>query len=150
MLSLEPGSLCADCHDDDGSEASTAITRMRTSLDALREQLAQGGVYLDRAEQKGMYVADVRLELQEPRQRLFRARTEVHRFDPAAVEEICDEGVALSVSVIDQARGALDDYQFRRNGLAVASLLISIFAWSLYRKIRALDQGAGKATPGSG
>ncbi|GJM45135.1 MAG: hypothetical protein DHS20C21_19770 [Gemmatimonadota bacterium] len=139
MLSLDPDSYCADCHDDDGSEASTAILRMRASLDSLRLALERGEIALDEAEQKGMYVTEIRFDLQEPRQRLVRARTEVHGFTAAAVEEICGEGQALADSVIHAAQGALDEYRFRRSGLAVATLLISAFAWALYRKIRTLD-----------
>lgn len=140
MLSLDPKSLCSDCHSDDGSPASNSILRMRASLDSLRNDLGEASRLLDQAEQKGMYVNPVRFELQNTRQSLFRARTEVHLFNADSLAVMCDAGIASADSVRANAQSALDEYRFRRNGLAVASLLISIFALSLWRKIRAIER----------
>lgn len=140
MLSLAPESLCSDCHSDDGSEASDAILRMRSSLDSLRTALGDANRLLDEAEQKGMYVTPIRFELQDTRQLLFRARTEVHLFNADSLAAMCGQGIASADSVRGDSRRALEDYRFRRNGLTVASLIISIFAVSLYRKIRAIER----------
>jgi hypothetical protein len=143
MLSLDPGARCAECHEDDGSEASNTILGMRSALDSLRVALNDSEDYLEKAEQKGMYVTDIRFRFQETRQLLFRARTEVHRFDTAALGVICAEGMASAGAVEAEARAALDEYRFRRNGLALASVVISVFAFSLWRKIRSIEAGAG-------
>ncbi|HMB71086.1 MAG TPA: cytochrome c3 family protein, partial [bacterium] len=133
MLSLDDSALCSDCHSDDGSHASDAILGMRASLDTLRTALTEAEALLDRAEQKGMYVTNIRFELQDTRQALFRARTEVHRFDADTLAAMCAVGLATADTVKADSHAALEEFRFRRNGLAAASLIISIFALSLWR-----------------
>jgi predicted CXXCH cytochrome family protein len=140
MLSLDDSALCSDCHSDDGSPASDAILRMRASLDTLRTALGEAEELLDRAEQKGMYVTNVRFELQDTRQALFRARTEVHRFDADTLAAMCAAGLATADTVKADSRAALEEFRFRRNGLAAASLIISVFALSLWLWIRRIER----------
>jgi hypothetical protein len=87
-----------------------------------------------------MYVTNIRSDLQDTRQLLFRAKTEVHRFDADSLGAMCGEGIGSAESVQAEARRALEEYRFRRNGLVAATLLISVFALSLWRKIRALER----------
>jgi hypothetical protein len=49
------------------------------------------------------------------------------------------KGREITVRAIQQGRRALADYQFRRRGLGVATLLLSLFAVVLYLRIRETD-----------
>lgn len=133
-------SVCVECHDDDDSEPSLAIRSMTASLDSLRIAVEVGHEALDRAHQSGMYTADAEFIWTEARQKLFEARTAVHGFDPGGVQSITADGLVLAVQVQDRGTDAMSQFRFRRTGLLVATLLITILVVALYAKIREIDR----------
>jgi predicted CXXCH cytochrome family protein len=127
--------ICASCHgvDDAGGIAAGA---MRATLDSLALAYAQSETLLGRAAQKGMEVGQATFELKEARQSLIEARTATHTVTPARVRAAAAKGREITLRAIEEGRRALADYQFRRRGLGVATLILSLFAVVLYLKIR--------------
>lgn len=139
MIGFTNETICSDCHDDDGSDSAIAIARMRSALDSLRIAVDEARALLHDAEQRGMYVTDIEFRWNDARQKLFQARTEVHRFDAGALETVTGEGQTLALEIKEEALGELAAYRFRRSGLFVATGIITLLAVSLYFRIRRLD-----------
>lgn len=140
QVGLREGSVCADCHDDDGSDASTAITAMGEDLRNLQEEVNRSHALIDVAIQRGMYLTDAEFLWRDARQKLYEARTILHLFDADRVNETSGEGLELTGQVIEQAEKALTDYRFRRTGLLVATGIITLLAIALFLKIRAIEK----------
>jgi hypothetical protein len=82
------------------------------------------------------------LALREAVNHLTLARTEMHAFDPAAVQTILDEGMGLTVTVDQAAVAAQDEVSFRKTGLAVSLAAILLVVVALQPKIRSLPPPA--------
>ena len=130
--------VCATCHavDDAGGLAAVA---MRATLDSLQLAYGQSVELLGQASQKGMEVGQATFELKEARQSLIEARTATHTITPARVRAAAAKGREITGRAIQAGRRALADYQFRRRGLGVATLALSLFAVVLYLRIRRTD-----------
>jgi hypothetical protein len=70
----------------------------------------------------------------------------VHSVDEKRFEEVVTKGLESASVISDDARLAMEDYYFRRRGLGVATLIITILAVSLYLFIRRIErkQAEGK------
>ena len=64
----------------------------------------------------------------------------VHSFDEARFQDVVTKGIVVSASVSEEATQALDEYVFRRVGLGLATLAITVLAISLYVYIRRLER----------
>ena len=131
--------LCRGCHvdGDTGLVAAgvmgAAIARLRSTLDRV-EQL------VERASHAGMEMSEQDLALDQARTVLVLSRTEVHTFDPAAVTEVVDEGLA-QLSVVEEAGHlAMAELSFRRRGLVLSLGVILLFVVALTLKVRDLDR----------
>ena len=147
FIGLDDGAVCADCHGDDGSASSLAILRMRSDLDSLRAAVDSSRGLLTQAEQKGMYVTDVQFRWEAARQKLFEARTMIHRFDPDTLDAVAHDGLEQAGAVRVDARKALAAYAFRRRGLLVSTGLITLLAVALWLKIREIESRKVAAPP---
>jgi hypothetical protein len=63
----------------------------------------------------------------------------VHSFNEAKYKEVVDKGMAAASFVNSEAQSAVDEFYFRRYGLLVSVLLISLLALVLYFYIRRLE-----------
>jgi hypothetical protein len=94
-----------------------------------------------------MEIAEPKFKLREIRQARMEARTRVHAFNEGQFREVVAKGFVSASVVQGEAQGAIDEYYFRRIGLGVATLIITIVAVSLYVFIRRLERNAGKSQP---
>jgi len=74
----------------------------------------------------------------------------VHSFDGARFAAVVEKGLVTASSVSTEATHAIEEYYFRRIGLGVATLIITIVGLSLYRLIRRIErrqsaEGAGNS-----
>jgi hypothetical protein len=70
----------------------------------------------------------------------------VHSFDGEKFREVVGKGRQTASDVADEAMKAIDEYHYRRTGLGVSTLIITILAISLYlylRKIEKRPRGRG-------
>jgi len=141
MLGTGPGAVCGRCHradqDPPGYQAATA---MRAMMDSLQQAEDSARALVDAAEQRGMEVGEAKFKLRDVRQARLEARTVVHAFDEERFRGVVDKGLSTASLVSAEAQGAIDEYVFRRIGLGVATLIITIVALSLYLTIRRLER----------
>ncbi len=139
LLGLHDDAICSDCHDDDDSDESNAILRMKASLDSLHHAIDASHEVLNTAIQKGMHVTDAEFKWRDARQKLLEARTAIHLFSPEPLSEVVGEGLTLAAEVETDSEGAISEYGVRRRGLLFSTLIITVLAVALYLKIRQIE-----------
>ena len=147
LLGLSSGSVCAKCHgDQQGSKGYNAAKEMRVLADSLESAEKNAGALIDRAEQKGMEVSEAKFKLRDVRQARLQSKTMVHAFNEQKYEEAVGKGLKTAAVVTAEAQAAIDEYNFRRMGLGIASIIITILAISLYLFIKRIErsQRAGR------
>jgi hypothetical protein len=70
----------------------------------------------------------------------MEARTMVHSFDGAKFSTVVGKGLATGSSVREEASASVSEFYFRRIGLGVATLIITILAASLYVYVRRIER----------
>jgi hypothetical protein len=87
-----------------------------------------------------MEIGEAKFKLRDARQARLEARTMVHSFNEEKFREVTGKGLNTAAIVTGEARHAIDEYFFRRYGLAVATLIITVLAISLYLSIRRIEK----------
>jgi hypothetical protein len=148
MVGVEKSAVCSACHaaDDRGGKAAVG---MRELIAALSADRARAAATLERAEQAGMEVSQVRFDLAGANEALIKARVAVHAASLDAVKKETDAGLAITAKAYARGVRALDDLRFRRQGLAVSLVIILILIVALVLKIRELDRRRSLRTPGA-
>ncbi|MFH1687763.1 MAG: cytochrome c3 family protein [bacterium] len=137
---VEPA-YCVECHDpDDGTRGiptalaiSESLHRLVTAHDAAKE-------VMDEAMDKGMMTADEEFGLKEVGQILIKARTQVHAFNIDSLAPKAEEGIKKADEVKVGSAALIDEYYFRRKGLGLATLFITVVCIGLYARIRRLKR----------
>ena len=116
---------------------------MRSGIEQLKRTIDSSADLVGRAENAGMEMSDQQLELREARNHLTLARTEMHTFDPRAVETVLKGGLEITGKVDKSGQAALEELRFRKTGLAISVAAILIVVIALGLKVRQLDRNAG-------
>ena len=93
---------------------------------------------LDRAARAGMLVDDGRLVLRDAHEDQILARVNIHAFAANPFAATAAKGISEAARAEAIGTTALGDLRYRRNGLAVATLLIVGFLATLWVRIRSL------------
>ena len=134
-------SLCVKCHSpDDGTTGLATADAMSKSLDSLFRTYNMAAAEINDADVKGMMVIDEKLSLNDVKQAIIQSATEVHTFNAEKVIAVADSGISTADKVYKIGEKKIDDYYFRRKGLGIATLLITILAIAIYLKIRSIDK----------
>ena len=133
----DPDAPCTTCHDST-MKGATEIVTVRQQLQTLSDGIDRADKVLDRAERFGMLVDDGRTALRDARERQILARLNVHTFAIKPFAPMATQGIAAASRAEKTGYDALDELQFRRKGLAVATFLILGFLAALWWKIRRL------------
>ena len=132
--------VCTECHsEDDGTRAFQVAAGISHTLDSLVSQRTLARQKLAKASDLGMMTSELEFTLKDVTQNLIETRTMVHSFSLEKVQEEANDGFAKAEEVRQQAAGLIDEYYFRRKGLGLATLFITILAVTLWLKIRRLD-----------
>jgi hypothetical protein len=146
MLGTSHEAVCSTCHSEtDRVAGHRAAAVMRQLADSLAAAEDSARALLNEAEQKGMEVSEARFKLRDARQARLESRTVLHAFDEARFREVASKGLGITAVVHAEARHALDEYVFRRVGLGIATLIITILAGALYFYIRRIERAASAA-----
>jgi predicted CXXCH cytochrome family protein len=141
LLGVSPGSLCVRCHSEQQyPQGYVAAKEMRQLADSLVSAERTAASLIDEAEQKGMEVSEAKFKLRDVRQARLQSRTMVHSFNEQKYSETVDKGLKTAVIVTADAQAAIDEYAFRRMGLGIASIVITILAISLYLFIKRIER----------
>lgn len=141
LLGTGPEAVCSRCHaQDDQNRGFSVAATMRELADSLEGMEEDSRVLVEEADQKGMDMEEMKFKLREVRQARLEARTTVHTFDEQKFRDVAGKGIAAATVVRGEAVGAIDEYYFRRIGLGIATLIISILAISLFLYIRRIER----------
>lgn len=141
LLGVTNGGVCARCHSEQENQKGFMVARtMRSLVDSLEFSSRHSEELLEEAEQKGMEVSEAKFKLRDARQSRLQSRTMVHSFNEAKFREVVSKGLTVSEEVREQGQHAVDEFYFRRWGLGVSTLIISIVAISLYATIRKIER----------
>jgi len=141
LLGVSDEAVCSWCHggEPDSKPYLTAST-MRALADSLEEAETIAASLVDDAEQKGMEITDAKYLLRDARQAQLESRTMVHSVDVEKFHGVIDRGLGVTTVVREEAKQAIDDYFFRRWGLLIATLIMTVFSVSTYVYIKRLDR----------
>jgi hypothetical protein len=124
---------------------------MRRLVDSLESGEKSARSLVEEAEQKGMEIAESKFRLRDTRQAGLEARTMVHSFDEARFAAVIGKGLATNSTVSEEAAKTVQEFYFRRIGLGVATLIITVLAVSLYVYVRRIERRqAGEGTKAGG
>jgi len=146
MLGTGERGTCSACHSP-GDRCDQATTKMREELDRLLSATRLARDLLAHAERVGMDVDTPTYDLAGAEDALVRARVEVHAFSEERFGQVVGDGVTTAVEAQKAARAKLDEYQYRRRGLAVASAVLLLFAGLLALRAHRLEQGRLQGEP---
>lgn len=141
LLGLGEGAVCGSCHaaDDQGGKAAA---EMRALIESLRDDADRAGTILLQAAHAGMEVSQAQFELKGATDALVKARAAVHAFRAEAVKREVEAGLGISEKAFARGVRALQELQFRRQGLAVSVVIILALIAGLVLKIRQVDRRA--------
>ncbi len=141
LLGTGPEASCSRCHSQKEFPRGYETARtMRSQIDSLEFSEASARTLVDEAEQKGMEISEAKFKLRDVRQARLEARTKVHAFDEAQFREVISKGLVTAGVIDEEANEAISEYYFRRIGLGIATLIITIVAISLYLFIRRIER----------
>ena len=92
------------------------------------------------AESSGMEVSEARLQQDQARDSLTKARVTIHSFLPQLVDQDIQAGLKISAKDLQAGREALSERDYRRRGLAIAVVLILITLAGLFLYIRKVER----------
>ena len=143
LVSFASASPCAKCHRDDASDrAAGDIRHLRALLDSLSVGKTEAEEALERAERLGMDVSDAKYGLKDAHQALVQSRVAIHSFRVADLAAVARPGIAVISAAKAAGVGAIEEYHFRRRGLAISTLIVTVVVVLLYLKVRQIEKDA--------
>jgi len=141
LLGVSPEAVCSRCHNAQESPAAYGVAmHMRRLTDSLDAAEARAKELVEDAEQKGMEIGEAKYKLRDVRQSRLQARTMVHSLNEDQFGRTVGKGIATATWVAGEAQQAIDEFFFRRRGLGIATLIMTLLASSLYLFIRRLER----------
>ncbi len=117
---------------------------MLNDLTRLDDSIKAADKLLGVAESSGHGVSQARLEEDQARDALTKARVTIHSFHKELVDQDIQEGLKIAAKNSQAGQAALAERDYRRKGLgfALVFILLTVLGLSLY--IRQLERGAPK------
>jgi len=136
MLGGTPPSVCITCHKAEQSDKGyVAAVDMKKAIDGLEALRRKATVEYEDARNKGMEVDEIEIKLRDVRQQQIKARTLIHTLDLKRVITETDKGTTEARQASQQAESAITEYSFRRLGLGISTLIITVLVILLGLKI---------------
>ncbi|HUK54330.1 MAG TPA: cytochrome c3 family protein [Candidatus Binatia bacterium] len=139
MLSTGPQAVCARCHTP-GDRCDRATASIHADLLRLQGAIRDADAVLAVAESSGMEVSEARLNQDQARDALTKARVTIHSFRRELVDQDLQAGLKVTAVNLQAGEGALRERNYRRLGLAVSVIAILIVLFGLRAYIRLLEQ----------
>jgi predicted CXXCH cytochrome family protein len=140
MVGTQESAVCMDCHDaGDDNKGYYVAAEMKLLIDSLKTEDKVSKEILEDATQKGMDVTDAEFLLKDVRQVLIQTRTSIHTFDVDKFKETIKPGFETVSKVKQEGISAVDEYYFRRMGLGIATIIVTILVIGLYFKIKKME-----------
>ncbi|HEX8765650.1 MAG TPA: cytochrome c3 family protein [Candidatus Acidoferrum sp.] len=142
-LDAGPEAVCMQCHKP-GDICDQQRAAMLSGLQKLDDAVEAAEKVLVAAESSGMEVSQARLDQDQARDALTKARVTIHSFKPELVEQHVQEGVKIAAKNLQAGQAALAERDYRRKGLGFALVFILITVLGLFLYIRQIESPAGK------
>jgi predicted CXXCH cytochrome family protein len=141
LLGVTSGTVCSKCHSEQQNPKGYVVAKeMRQLVDSLQTAEQTATALVDEAEQKGMEISEAKFKLRDVRQARLQSRTMVHSFNEQKFSATIDKGLKTASVVTSEAQAAIDEYTFRRIGLGIASIVMTILAIALYLFIKRIER----------
>jgi quinol-cytochrome oxidoreductase complex cytochrome b subunit len=141
MLGTGPGNVCKSCHDEyGGPECNETAQHFHDQIVALDRLQAETLAAIEAAETQGLDLSDLRFEMENVHDVLVESRSKIHAFDRAEFDKTIKRGFTLVESSQTTITAALGEYGFRKVGLAISTLVVSLVALFLFLKIRDIER----------
>lgn len=142
-LGTGPQGVCLQCHTS-GDSCDQARARMLANLTNLENAIRDSDKLLSVAESSGMEVSQARLDEDQARDALTKARVTIHSFREDLVNQDIQEGLKLAAKNLQAGRAALAERDYRRRGLGVAVAFILLTVIGLFLYIRQSERETRK------
>jgi Cytochrome c3 len=143
-LGAGPQAVCMECHTA-GDICEQQRAAMRKGLAQLDDAVKAADKVLGVAESSGMEVSQARLDQDQARDALTKARVTIHSFKTQLVEQDIQEGLQLAVRNLQAGQAALAERDYRRKGLGLALVFILMTVLGLYLYVRQIEREAPKS-----
>ena len=141
LIGLGDDQLCGRCHTaDDGTAAPAQIDSTVDAFETLTVAVDSARSLTNQAAERGMTVTDLEFDLKDADQVLIQMRSLVHAFNYDSLSQNASNGLDNAKKIQKSAAGLIEEYYFRRWGLGISSVLITLLALALYLKIRSIDR----------
>jgi cytochrome c553 len=142
-LGTGPQAVCMQCHTA-GDVCDQARAEMLSGLTRLDYAIKNAHDVLGVAESSGMEVSQARLEEDQARDALTKARVTIHSFRKDLVNQDIQEGLKLAAKNLQAGKNALAERDYRRRGLGFALVFILMAVVGLFFYIRQIERHAQK------
>lgn len=141
LLGVAPEAVCSKCHKPDTlTKGYNGARAMRMLIDSIEAAERHALMLVHEAEQRGMEISEAKFKLRDAHQARLESRTMVHAFNEAKFREVVQKGLTVTSFVANEATYAIDQYYFRRWGLSVSTLIITIVAVALFLTIKKIEK----------
>jgi mono/diheme cytochrome c family protein len=143
-LGAGPQAVCMQCHTP-GDVCDQQRAAMLNGLKQLDDAVRAADQVLGVAESSGMEVSQARLDQDQARDALTKARVTIHSFRTELVEQDIQEGLKLAAKNWQAGRAALAERDYRRKGLGLALVFIFMTVLGMILYIRQIERDAPKS-----
>jgi len=143
-LGTGPQAVCMRCHQT-GDVCDQARAEMLGGLTQLGEAINNAHNVLGVAESSGMEVSQARLDEDQARDALTKARVTIHSFRKDLVDQDIQEGLKITAKNLQAGKNALAERDYRRRGLGLALIFIFLAVAGLFLYIRRMEHGVTDA-----
>ena len=148
MLGTGPGNVCKSCHDLYGRPVCNETAQhFHDQIVRIERERDEATAALVAAEEQGLDLSDVRFELVGVGDVLVEARTKIHAFNRAEFDKAAKKGLTALEAARNTTREAVREFSFRKVGLLISTLIVTLVAGLLYLKIRAIDRTRKRTAP---
>lgn len=143
-LGSGPQAVCMQCHTP-GDICDQQRGEMLSGLTRLDEAIKSADKALATAESSGMEVSQARLDEDQARDALTKARVTIHSFKKDLVDQDIQEGLKIAAKNLQAGQAALAERDYRRKGLGFALIFILMTVLGLLLYIKQIERPAPKA-----
>lgn len=141
MLRPVATALCHSCHAKYGTpKCDETANFFYASITGLRDEEGSLGKGIARLAERGFDVDELRFQLSSVNDAFRKTRLGIHTFDRSDFARDAEATSAAESQLTEGTARVWSEYRYRRNGLLVATGVISIFGILLYLKIRQVDR----------
>lgn len=123
FLGSGPQSVCVTCHVE-GDDGFKVARELQTQLVSLESSIIVSDGLLNNAEQSGMEISEARLEQDQAKDALTKARVSLHSANMKRVQQDLEAGMKMAAKTREAGQAALAERNYRRVGLGLSLLAI--------------------------